>query len=120
MIRFHLDQVTHGYFADHDAIPEDLSCLDGCCRTVRAMAEATGDLRWLQLGLQQLVNDPLEDLVRFAGPFPLHADDVRAIIWRLLAVLDAPGGIAAPVLPIELVDMTADEWQACRAGPAPR
>jgi hypothetical protein len=117
MLRHYLGQITHSFFASNDEMPEDLSEFDSYMQTVRAMAETAGDTRWLQLGLQHLVNDPQADLGRYgAGLFPITADDIRQIIWHLLDRLDAPGGAAAPAIPITLEPMTGDEWRAHRAG----
>ncbi len=73
------------------------------------------DLRWLLLGLQQLINDPAVDLASYGGGvFPLKAEDLRDIICHALHRLNAPGGLGQPALPITLESMSGGEWRAYR------
>lgn len=113
MLRLYLDQITHGYFASHDAMPDDPAEFDQDMHTALHMAEAAGDLPWLQLGLRHLINDQLADFSIFRGPFPLHDDDIRSVILHLLNRMRTTTD--PPVRPITLVDMTGDEWRSHRA-----
>ncbi len=116
MLRNYLELITLTYFVDHNEMPEDLSEFDSYIDTVRRNAEASADLPWLLRGLQYLLNAPDVNLEDYGGGvFPLHAEDVRSIIWRVLDYLQAPGGTAMPVVPITLPDMTGDEWRAYKA-----
>lgn len=117
MLRNHLGQITLTYFVDHSEVPEDLSELDSCIDTMRHDAQASGDLPWLLLGLQQLINDPQVDLASYGGGvFPLKADDMRDIICHALNRLEAPGGIAPPTVPVTLESMSGEAWRAYREG----
>lgn len=116
MIKFYLDHIIQVYFVDHHEMPEDLGEFDSCIETARRSALATGELPWLFLGLQHLINDPQVDLSSYSrGGFPLEATDVRDIIVHTLNVLNAPGGISPPVIPITLDNMTGEDWAAYRA-----
>ncbi|HIV71139.1 MAG TPA: hypothetical protein H9903_09425 [Candidatus Aquabacterium excrementipullorum] len=116
MLDYNLGQITLTYFAEHNEMPEDLSDFDSYIETMRHDAQAAGDLPWLLLGLQQLINDPEIDLAAHGGGvFPLSADDVRDIIIHALYKLNAPGGAAAPLIPVTLAYMTGEDWKAHRA-----
>ena len=120
MIRSYLGQITLTYFVENDEMPEDFGEFDGHIATLRYEAEAAGDLPWLELGLQYLLNDPQTDLAAYSGGmFPLHDSDMREIISYLLDRLEAPGGTEEPAIPITLEEMTGDEWRAYRAGLTP-
>lgn len=116
MIGFHLDHVILVYFVDHHEMPEDLGEFDSYIETMRHGAQAAGELPWLLLGLQHLINTPEIDLASYCrGGFPLNADDVRDILVHILCVLKAPGGLERPIMPITLDNITGEAWAAYRA-----
>ena len=112
MLKYCLDQIIHGYLADHDQLPEDdMSALDVQMNVAKLMADANGDREWVELGLRQLVHGSDEERALFGSSMHnVGPCEVRVIAIAFLSFLKAP--LDAPAFPVTFEPITGEEWKS--------
>ncbi|WP_224248812.1 hypothetical protein [Hyalangium gracile] len=117
MLDYYLDNVTVGFFNDHDSPPDDLSGYHDDVMIMRQKAVRHGDMEFLRLGLGYLLSTPGIDHESWGGGrYPFDAEEVRAIIEYAYQTLwpGAPLPSRDELSQVELVSMPLEEWWAKR------
>ena len=114
MIRKYLAYLTVGYFDERDAPPPVLEGYAECARQIQGAAERTGDLAWLRLGLQHILQNPGLDARDFnPDGYSFSDEDLREIMAYLLSTL--PAAEASAAAQVTLAELSPPEWLALRA-----
>lgn len=117
LIRTYLRPVVAGAGASEPDPMADLNAFNGDIHEMRRRAAAAGDLEVLRLALVSLVLSPGGRLRAFAGTqYPFNDSDLTAVLRHALErawpddTLPEPG----EELPVDLADISEDEWRAAR------
>lgn len=97
-------------------MPDPMSApenFDADIRTMRRQAQLDGNLDWLRLALDSLINQPRGRIQQFAGlQYPFTDEELVRIFTRAYAMIwpDVPRSELGDELELEFVDISAEDW----------
>lgn len=89
--------------------------IDADIRTMRRRALREGNLDWLRLSLEALINDPQGRISQFAGQrYPYDDRELVALFRRAYEMIwpDRPLCEPGDEADLEFADMSAEDWDA--------
>ena len=117
MVKHYLDDVTVGWFDDHDLPPENVADYLPRVLEMKKGAAKHGDLEALKLAFEHiLANRRIDCEILGGGRYPFDDKDVREIIafaWKTIwpdARPIPPGGPPG----VRLIEMPLEQWRASR------
>ena len=110
MLKYYLQHLTV-YFLENTTMPEDLSVFNTDLHIIKHTALARHELDWLILGLAHIVFNPDIQLKAFRGLAEnIEEGDLHHLLWHALNTLCPNYTPEKPSIPIELINMTTEEW----------
>ncbi len=118
MINHYLEDVTAGWFLEHELPPDNINEYYDRVMVIKADALHHSDLEPLRLGLDYLICHPEIDLHGHGDVFSWSDEAVREIIHYIRSVVypDSPAVNCAEVKDVELVHTSRFEWWDSREG----
>ncbi len=113
MVKALLGYVTSGWYEDHAEPPQGPDDVADAVRSMRAVAQASGDLPWLKIALGYLLTDGEAEISMISPSLRMMPEeevrDLLFLTWEGLFPGEpppAPGQGPA----VEFAPMTAEDW----------